>query len=178
MVYRLAELDSGKPVKRTQFPIEDAPKGFMGRQSTYLKGVNKTHVAAIEALQPYNGVKWTKALRDLSNGDKHMALQLIGYVTLGAISVGRTEEEAKAVGGYRRPGDDVSMYYPAPLLITFMNGPPVEITVKQLLAETRQVVGAFDLEFEGKPLTRTLTYRVNLRKMDDPPGPHQETASP
>lgn len=85
LVYELSLLDSKGQIKDgTQFPIEDVKSNptnpsrcFDGRRKSYLKGLSDTHVDAIEALQPYNGVEWTETLRDVSNPDKHRHLTVI-----------------------------------------------------------------------------------------------------
>ena len=78
LVYSLAWLDSGVEQKGTQFPIctrlEDFKKCV---KQGYLRGVNSTHVAKIEAAQPFNGGCWLKDLSGLSNPDKHMHLTLV-----------------------------------------------------------------------------------------------------
>lgn len=74
LVANLAQLDSGRAKRRTQFPIEDSAKDFSGRTTSFLAGLNRAHIAAIEKLQPYNGCVWTKRLRVLSNLDKHNSL--------------------------------------------------------------------------------------------------------
>src|SRR5436305_13077108 len=77
LIHRLAWYDAGPDAERkTQFPIEDKPEVFKGRKRTHLEGLTADHIAAIERLQPYNGVKWLAALRDLFNGDKHSVLQV------------------------------------------------------------------------------------------------------
>lgn len=87
LVYELSLLDSKGLIKDgTQFPIEggdgqapdEAKRKFAGRRESYLKGLNDAHAAAIELLQPYNGVEWTETLRDISNPDKHRHLSLLG----------------------------------------------------------------------------------------------------
>jgi hypothetical protein len=89
LVFQMAWSDSGQTNFRTQFPIEDTPEGFRGRikpikrrkgfvQDNWLTGVSADHVKAIEELQPYKGVDWTKILRELSNEDKHRTLNLLG----------------------------------------------------------------------------------------------------
>jgi hypothetical protein len=158
LVYRLAEIDAGKVVNGTQFPIEETAKGFGLRRTRFLNGVNNAHVAAIEALQPYRGVDWTRLLRDLSNMDKHRALHIIGYVAEDSVrvNVGGTEAEAHAFGGFRMPGDDVSMYYPAPIRVAFTDGTPIDVPLEQLLTETRKVLDAFNPEFKGHLLERNV----------------------
>jgi len=74
LVFELAKLDSGAEQEQTQFPIAD-DAGKFKEQSQRLKGLKRTHVKAIESLQPYNhGCEWTRRLRDWSNPDKHRTL--------------------------------------------------------------------------------------------------------
>ncbi len=80
LVYELAILDSGEIQHRTQFPIESTPQGWSKHQASWLMGVSDIHKAAIERLQPYNGVSWTAFLRDISDADKHRRLHFVtGY---------------------------------------------------------------------------------------------------
>lgn len=86
IIYELAILDSGKVNNGTQFLIEDIksdpanPKrGFDGRYKQYLAGLNQSHIDAIEGMQPYRGIEWTKTLRDISNPDKHRTLIAIDH---------------------------------------------------------------------------------------------------
>ncbi len=70
--------DSSVIQSGTQFPIEDSGKHFNGHSKVVrLKGINPTHIAMIERLQPYNGCDWTKILRELSNPDKHREITRI-----------------------------------------------------------------------------------------------------
>ena len=73
LVYELAIVDSGHIQDGTQFPIESKKEIFTRRAKTWLKGINPTHIAEIEKLQPYNE-QWTAVLRDKSNPDKHRLL--------------------------------------------------------------------------------------------------------
>ena len=133
------------------------------------------HAAAIEALQPYNGVDWTRLLRDLSNMDKHRALHVVGYISEDRVRInaGGTDDEAKALGGFRIPGDDAAWYYPAPFVVSFVDGTPVERPLTQLLAETRRVLGSFAPAFKGHTRERTVTQtlkllRVRVQGSDEP----------
>jgi hypothetical protein len=67
LVYAVATLDAGSPQKHTQFPIMDTVQEFAGRGKSMLSGVNSSHIAVIEKLQPYSGCDWTRRLRDLSH---------------------------------------------------------------------------------------------------------------
>lgn len=107
IVYELAREDFGSVVDGTQFIIEDIKsdpvhpnRGFDGRKKTYLKGLTPDHVDAIERLQPYNGVHWTKALRDISNPDKHRTLTVLDS-TYRSISVSMHH---KPTGRFGMPG--------------------------------------------------------------------------
>jgi hypothetical protein len=73
-VYELAIIDSGEAKDGTQFPIEDAKSRFDDKKERLLRGISSANRDKIEALQPYNGVAWTRALRDISNPDKHRRL--------------------------------------------------------------------------------------------------------
>jgi hypothetical protein len=74
LAFELARVDSGNVQESTQFLICDSQKDFTKEHPKRLKGVNAAHVAFIEGLQPYNGVKWAGRLRQLSNPDKHRHL--------------------------------------------------------------------------------------------------------
>lgn len=179
LVYQLAILDSGKEVNGTQFPIEAKPQGFKARRKTYLRGVNESHIAAIEALQPYNGADWTRVLRQLSNFDKHRALQIMGIQSQGVrISIGGTEDEARAFGGFRMPGDNVAMYYPASLLVTFPDGTRVEEPLQTLLTETRETLETFNPDFEGHTREVTMNRRIAAVPIALEEGPMHGTSSP
>lgn len=78
LIFELAKLDSGSEQSNTQFPITDAKENFDKRVTTDLKGINASHIAAIEKLQPYKGCNWTGRLRDFSNEDKHRQFVVSG----------------------------------------------------------------------------------------------------
>jgi hypothetical protein len=90
LVYELAINDSGNLRPGTRFPIERSPEDFSRRANPkdtgcYLRGVNCPHIVAIERLQPYNGVDWTKTLQSLSNRDKHRHLTVTTSFSMGFI---------------------------------------------------------------------------------------------
>lgn len=90
LVYALAYLDSGSPQEGTQFPICDTRSYFKRKRKGWLKGLSPDHVAAIEALQPYDGrdeLLWLRTLRDLSNPDKHKHLSVVATAVEGAFEV-------------------------------------------------------------------------------------------
>jgi hypothetical protein len=150
LAFQLAWFDSGPSAeRRTQFLIEDRPKGFKDRKR-FLEGLSPTHVAMIERLQPYNGAKWLAILRDISNTDKHNVLDVLsGAQSTGMIAVGLSDAEAKALGGFRRPGDKVGMYYKFPPVIMFRNKMPVLQILELLKSETRALLETFKPEFKG-----------------------------
>ena len=83
LIYALAFLDFGSEKKGTQFPICDNPSQFKGCiKKGFLRGVNLSHRAAIQILQPYNGGNWLKELASLANPDKHMHLSAIASQNL------------------------------------------------------------------------------------------------
>jgi len=88
LVANLAWLDCGDRVKGTQFPICSTPGRFNEKSQTWLKGVNATHVAAIEKLQPYGKKNRLFALlRDLSNPAKHVEIHSVNTDLNGGFEV-------------------------------------------------------------------------------------------
>jgi hypothetical protein len=88
LVYALAFLDSGVEQKGTQFPICSSQSSFKkGVERGHLRGVNPSHKAAIQALQPYNGGNWLKHLASLSNPDKHMHLISVASQNFGTFDL-------------------------------------------------------------------------------------------
>jgi hypothetical protein len=85
LVYRLWWLDSGSaPLLEdfTQFPIEGSSDRFKVRRKTWLKKIDDVHAAMIERAQPYNTVRWSKALQTFNNWDKHRGfVDIEGRVT-------------------------------------------------------------------------------------------------
>src|SRR5215203_2938351 len=135
LVYELAREDSGVIQKRTQFPIEDVkfdpqdrPRGFDSKNvQRFMKGLNQTHIDAIEKLQPYNGVNWTKTLRDISNPDKHR--ELVGaQAHIWTIMVteiadkGPLRTGGKVISGAGPNGCDVAVNTQHVIDVTFRDG--------------------------------------------------------
>jgi hypothetical protein len=146
LVYALAWLDSRTHQAKTQFPIEDTPEGFRGRRKTYLKGVSDEHVAAIQRLQPCDGCDWTAILRDISNQDKHWALEIVVSETSGFIDFAwpkdKTPADAFAAG-------EMHVNNAPTIDVAFPEGPLVVEALEALKTEVRAVLDAFEPEFEG-----------------------------
>ncbi|MBO3664044.1 hypothetical protein [Microbacterium stercoris] len=70
-VYQLAWRGRGQRPRGTMFPFCRDASQWSQRRRNDLHGVAQSHVAAIEAIQPFNGIEWTANLADLSNRDKH-----------------------------------------------------------------------------------------------------------
>jgi hypothetical protein len=151
LVYALAWLDSCKHQPKTQFPIESSRKVFEGRRDTVLKGVSHEHVAAIQALQPFEGCNWIGLLRDASNQDKHWALAVTSAAYSGTIEIDPavpspvTEAYARAFTEGK-----VDVKHDPTIDVTFVNGPPVLKPLKALETEVRAVLQAFEPEFEWR----------------------------
>lgn len=86
IVFELAIKDSGTVQEGTQFPLDtESPKttpdghklGWDVRVKSSIQHLSQPHRDIIEKMQPYNGVKWTKALKDISNPDKHRKLTAV-----------------------------------------------------------------------------------------------------
>ena len=140
LVRNLSELDTGTvPKARTQFPIESSPDGFNGKRGTFLAGVNDSHVAHIESLQPYCGCDWTKRLAKFTNIHKHNALldvrhDLLYWATL-----------------YPIPGTDaytVNMHFEPAIYIFVDDGFPLVETLKEIESQVSQTLDAFNPQFK------------------------------
>jgi hypothetical protein len=94
LVWQLVILNNGVPDGDNMFPITTEPDLFTaaitprGRRKGRLHGVDQSHVALIEGLQPYHrGNKSLKRLDALHNTDKHRTLNLITVVADNATLV-------------------------------------------------------------------------------------------
>lgn len=156
LVFQLAILDSGAEQKQTQFPIENSPNQFGGQSKSRLKGLNTAHIAAIEKLQPYNGVNWTRLLRDLSNPDKHRHLSTQIHNTAIELAHGNDPTQVFAPPGVKGLFIDVTtvseprMYvqFHVAFFIAFEDGTPVIDTLEQIQAEVANVLADFKPEFK------------------------------
>jgi hypothetical protein len=157
LIFELARLDSGHSQDGTQFPIEDAPKGFAWRQKGgWLKGLNNAHIAAIEALQPYNGCNWTKALRDISNPDKHRNItNFSGDMSLKAtMRIGDIDQAFESAPGTisrtRHPvtGEEVYVKLHLTTQVQLRDGTPVIETLDIVKLKISETLDAFKPEFK------------------------------
>ena len=152
LVFELAKLNSGSTQHGTQFPIEDTKKGFEWRKSRWLKGINPSHIAAIERLQPYMGCNWTKALRDLSNRDKHREFANIGGHSEAYIYTRPDDRNFHSIRAPIRSTPhpafgkvDVKVYVTS--AIQFADGAPIIETIKELQTQVANTLVAFKPEF-------------------------------
>ncbi len=153
IIYELARHDSGVIQEGTQFLIEDAAESFAKRSKGYLKGLNPKHVAAVQSLQPYKGVQWTKILRDISNPDKHRELIGIDRDWLTDSIIMRDDHGTllkdpdvilRTVGD---AGFNVSVKFHQAISVKFPNGLPVAQTLDGLKSQIADTVEAFKPEF-------------------------------
>jgi len=152
-IFELAKHDSGIAQDGTQFPIVDRKKDFAWRTKMWLKGINAAHVAAIERLQPYSGCDWTKALRDLSNRDKHREFVSIkgDYTAFGYSRIGDRNFDAISAPVRRTPhpvhGEvDVKVYFTAN--VQFPDGAPIIETIEIVKLKVAETLEAFQSEFK------------------------------
>ena len=138
VVYELSAISSGSYENGTQFPIEDTPAGFATRKRTYLKGLDPTHVATIETLQPYRGADWAALLRTLSNQDEHRTfpLTLHRMRLTSTLPLGLPE---KTPSGRIR----VKAEFNGVLSIAFADGTPVIRTLDELHTKVADTVDLF-----------------------------------
>lgn len=142
LVYALAFLDSGRERRGTHFPICSTPNDFKKRvKGDWLRGVNTTHRAAIEKLQPYNGGDWLKELVGLSNPDKHMHLISIVSQHSGDFAL---SSEHNAQSGIRH----VQVQLNFTRFIAFSDGCPVIPLLDTLKTQVTYVIKQFKPEFK------------------------------
>lgn len=116
------------------------------------KGVNPTHVAAIERLQPFNGCNWTKRLRDISNPDKHRELvQHLGESRIHFwagwdTDLDRIHDAALRQATHPTRGV-VEMKVHVAINVTFSDGSPVIETIQEIKRGVRQTLTDFNPEF-------------------------------
>lgn len=88
LAFNLAWLDSGRPQRHTQFPIEDSGKAFWrSRRQASLRGVSDSHVEVLATFQPFTGCEWMRQLRELSNADKHRLVVPVIRIHQGQFSI-------------------------------------------------------------------------------------------
>jgi hypothetical protein len=155
-VFALALRDSGSKQPGTQFPIEHSAKSFVYHQSRgWLAGINPSHVARIEALQPYRGCEWAVALQEVSNKDKHREFVEMGSLqkitpydpfTTGYDSVNLPKYRTHhPVHGY------VDVKFDLSVTITFGDRTTLVIeTLEKIKAGGAQTLADFAPDFEGQ----------------------------
>jgi hypothetical protein len=153
LIFALAVLDSGAPQKGTQFPIMDTALDFAGRGKTMLQGVNASHVAAIERLQPYKGCNWTARIRDLSNLDKHRHIIPGGGIMKATVHSGLSTNLSRIHGACDRKakhpltGEDVDVKVCVASEILFADGTPVVPPLHELKTRVVDTLRQFEPEF-------------------------------
>ncbi len=153
LAHELAKHDSGSPQVGIQFPIEDDPQRFARRKNPAdrictLRGIDPTHIAAIERLQPYNGCEWTRRLRDISNPDRHRELTAtVGYThsraLVQAVPFNNRRPERRARGA----GQEVYVQFPVTLSVLLADGTPVIQTLEEIQFQVAETLQAFKPEF-------------------------------
>jgi hypothetical protein len=147
LVYELFYLDTGKIKKNTKFPVESSPKewnkyfpfpGMLGKQrhKLWLYRLSTSHQAAIKALQPCFGCKWTAPFSSLSNLDKHRHLTVV-----------EATAEHMGHGAIAGPGA-VMVSVQVASKIAFQDGSLVVETLKLFEKEISDVIEAFDPDFQ------------------------------
>jgi hypothetical protein len=152
LVFELACLDSGVHQDGTQFPIESSAKGFRRQIGTgRLRGINASHVAALEALQPYKGCNWTKTLKDISNPDKHRQLIVTSSISGVATTFGPTVEslgtDGMIISATTEWGHQMHMKHEVTLTIELPNWMTVQ-ALDEIQSQVAQALVDFQPEFK------------------------------
>jgi hypothetical protein len=154
LIYELARHDSGAVQNGTQFPICDSVADFQRLAPRYLRGLSQGHVHAIETYQPYNGIDWTKTLRDVSNPDKHRELVDVNGPWSTSYILTPVEPDSadglpgKVFKGVDRDGWDVHVERKQAIQIAFRDGVPVVETLETLKTQLANTIEAFKPEFK------------------------------
>jgi hypothetical protein len=157
LVFELAKCDSDGEQSGTQFPIEDTKESFVHRTTRrgLLKGINLSHVAMIERLQPYKGCQWTRILRDMSNPDKHREfVRIKGNWRLDfAMSLNESDPGFAAI---QRPirrayhparRAEMQVKFSLTSTVTLDDGTPITDTLEQIQAQVANTLIALKPEF-------------------------------
>jgi hypothetical protein len=156
LIYELITLDAGVPKHKTQFPIEDREKHFLGRKKGWLYGLDERHIACIEWLQPYNGCDWTKSLREVSNPDKHRGLTPaageISYIMFIRGEHASFDDLPLPIQRAPHPvtGIEVEVKVHVTGSILFSDGTPVMETLEKLILNVGETIEAFKPEFQRR----------------------------
>lgn len=152
VAYRLAEINRGRPVDGTQFPIEDSPKIFEARVTgsyvnekgktrncaPFLKDIHPKHVDLMRTVQPFpSGPSWLGQLRDLSNEDRHrIPVKAEAFIE---------QEEGRILAGHSDDARLLGVFgYVHALLVFTPNGERVIETLEVLEREVGALVSAFE----------------------------------
>jgi hypothetical protein len=149
LVYELALLDSGAVRGGTQFPIEDCPKSFSTkRRNTYLCGLSDNHIRAIELLQPYSGIEWTRTLRAISNPDKHRHLVVMQPCLSSVVHTHSSGDPNDAV--FTTNGEQTYLKKEDAFAVGFTDSPvSVVETLNLLIVQVSMTIDAFKPEFRS-----------------------------
>jgi hypothetical protein len=157
IVYAIAVTNNRyRHVANTQFPIEDSAGMFEARRTgvradgkrcaRYLTKVPPGAVDLIRKLQPFEGVEWTRTLRELSNPDKHRTLTSLQSKSQPIRETGSVEPITLPDG---TPGHRVDMRVRFEVEIFFSKGgEPVIETLEALQAQVAGTIEAFKLGFK------------------------------
>jgi hypothetical protein len=155
LVFELARKDAGIEQRGTQFPIMDAKNDFDGRGTRgWLKGINASHIAALERYQPYAGCNWTARLRDFTNADKHRHFVVTGgesaihiHSSLDTDLSRIIEPSFKRKAIHPVTGGEVDMKVYISGTVTFDDGSPILETIQEIKRGVRDCLVAFNSEF-------------------------------
>jgi len=158
LIFQLVYLDGGKVKNGTKFPIEDnadgwqfyflSPKSAGGskrrRRKLWLPILTPGHQAAIKALQPFDGCRWTYVLRSISNPDKHRNLIVTDAQVAARITTNASVEDFAIP-----PMPDSTVYVEGHVsaIVAFKDRSPVIETLKELQKEVASVLTSFNRDF-------------------------------
>ncbi len=158
LVFELFYLDTGEFDNRTKFIIEDTPEAWNAHipdcfatpkreKACWLHRLSPDHQAALKRLQPFSQTRWTKALRDITNPDRHRQLvEIAGRLTYRQIER-LSDARAEAIRATGFP-DEMFMHYESASHITLADGQHAIEAMADIHSEIGKVIEAFDPDFQ------------------------------
>ena len=153
LIFELAKVDSKSVQLGTQFPVLDKKSDFDARKARWLKGLNASHVDAIERFQPFGGCNWTRALRDISNQDKHREFAEIGgdaeawiYTRPSDANFDEIDAPLRRLPHPTMEFVDIKVYVSS--IVKFSDGRPITQTLEEIRNEIAATLTFFKPNFD------------------------------
>jgi len=142
-VYALAWMATGEHQEMTQFPIADSSESYRRQVRNRLTVLTDDQIEAMERIQPYVDGDWLALLRQLSNRDKHWALNL-------TLPHGRFEATFNYAALDETSDQNPTVEHEGGIELEFEDGKPVVATLEDLCGRTRTALEGLVHLFEPR----------------------------